>query len=266
MRFAISAPDVGSPAQLVQLAVAAEAGGWDAFFLWDHLHLVRPLALDVVDPWVTLGAIATRTDRLLLGTMVTPLPRRRPWTLAKQITTLDHLSSGRTVVGVGLGHPGDDEFAAFGEPSDDRARAALLDEGLVVLDGCLRGGPFTHRGPTFQLDVDLHPAPVQQPRPPIWIAGMWPHRRPLERARRYDGYFPVSADGEPLTPDHIATIATSLADGEGTPAGFDLIAPWLEGVAAADYAAAGATWLVDSRWPEGDWFDELLHAAERGPR
>jgi alkanesulfonate monooxygenase SsuD/methylene tetrahydromethanopterin reductase-like flavin-dependent oxidoreductase (luciferase family) len=261
VRFAISSPNVGSPGELVRLAVAAERGGWDAFFLWDHLHLVRAAQLDVVDPWVTLGAVAHATERLVLGTMVTPLPRRRPWTLAKQITTVDHLSGGRVVIGVGLGYPPDDDFAAFGESGDERHRAELLDEGLVVLDGCLRGGPFRHEGAKFDIDIDLHPASVQLPRPPIWVAGMWPNRGPVERARRFEGYYPISADIEPLTPSLIAEIVASVRP----PAGFDIVSPWAEGHAAADYQAAGATWLVESRWPDGGWYDSLLAIAERGP-
>jgi alkanesulfonate monooxygenase SsuD/methylene tetrahydromethanopterin reductase-like flavin-dependent oxidoreductase (luciferase family) len=193
--------------------------------------------------------------------MVTPLPRRRPWTFAKQIITLDHLSRGRTVIGLGLGHPGSEEFEAFGEPGDDHARAALLDEGLVVLEGCLRGGPFEHSGAAFTLDVDLLPGTVQRPRPPIWIAGGWPNPGPIARARRFDGYFPVSATGEPLTPDHIADIVAALQP----PDGFEIIAPWAEGHSPAEYRDAGATWLVESRWPVDDWYGELLSSARHGP-
>lgn len=261
MRFAISSPDVGSPAHLVALAVAAEEGGWDGFFLWDHLHLRRGLQLDVVDPWVTLGAVAHVTQRVVLGTMVTPLPRRRPWTLAKQIVTLDHLSAGRTVIGIGLGHPGDEEFAAFGEPDDDHHRARLLDEGLLVLEGCMRGGSFQHGGAAFTLDVELHPTTLQQPRPPIWIAGGWPNPGPIERARRFDGYFPVSASGEPLTPTDIAQVVATVQPA----AGFDIIAPWAAGHTADEYQQAGATWLIESRWPVDDWYESLLASARRGP-
>ena len=262
MRFAVSAPDVGDPAALIELALAAEAGGWDAFFLWDHLHLVREMQVDVHDPWVVLGAVAHATERILLGTMVTPLPRRRPWTLAKQVVTLDHLSDGRVVIGVGLGYPAGEEFEAFGEAGSEHRRAALLDEGLQVFDGCLRGGPFTHQGSTFKLDVDLHPAPRQLPRPPIWIAGMWPNRGPVQRARRFDGYVPVSTEGGPLTPVDIVDIVAAIQP----PPGFDIVSPWAEGHSPDEYEAAGATWLIDSRWPDGDWYEELLDCARRGPR
>jgi alkanesulfonate monooxygenase SsuD/methylene tetrahydromethanopterin reductase-like flavin-dependent oxidoreductase (luciferase family) len=261
MRFALSLPNVGSPARLVELAVVAEQGGWDGVFLWDHLHLVRAQHLDVVDPWVTLGAMANATARVRLGTMVTPLPRRRPWKVAKEITTLDHLSNGRAIAGIGLGFPPDDEFEAFGESGDARVRGAILDEGLSVLDGCLRGGEFRFSGAHHSVDVDLHPAPVQLPRPPIWVAGMWPNRRPVERSRGFDGYFPVSVQGEPLDPSTIEHIVATL---EPAP-GFDVVASWAEGFDAAAYEAAGATWLVDSRWPVGGWYDELLAVARRGP-
>ena len=105
MRFAISVPNVGDPAALVELAELAESSGWDGFFLWDHLHLRRDLHLDVHDPWVVLGACAARTKSLHLGPVVTPLPRRRPQVVAKQITTLDHMTGGKAILGVGLGFP-----------------------------------------------------------------------------------------------------------------------------------------------------------------
>jgi hypothetical protein len=132
MRYGVSVPNVGDPARLLDLAVTCESAGWDGFFLWDHLQLdatVRPPALD---PWVLMGAIAATTSTVRLGALVTPVARRRPWKLAKEITTLDHLSGGRLIVGVGLGVPPDAEYAAFGESPDPRVHAAKLDEGLVA--------------------------------------------------------------------------------------------------------------------------------------
>jgi alkanesulfonate monooxygenase SsuD/methylene tetrahydromethanopterin reductase-like flavin-dependent oxidoreductase (luciferase family) len=167
-----------APDTLVELAVEAEAAGWDGVFLWDHLHFVRALHFDVHDPWVMLGAIAHATERVLLGTLVTPVARRQPWELAKQVTTLDHLSRGRAVLGVGLGETAEDDFAAFGLDPDDHARAARLDEGLEVLEGLWSGQPYVHHGPAFDVDAEFLPPPVQRPRPPIWVGGIWPHRRP----------------------------------------------------------------------------------------
>src|SRR5690606_10506286 len=186
----------------VSLAVDAERAGWDGVFFWDHMTWLPELRLDVHDPWVLLGAVAVRTERVVLGTMVTPLARRRPWKVAKELTTLDHLSGGRTVLGVGLGAPPDAEFAAFGEPSDARHRANVLDEVLAVLDGLLRGR-VDHDGEHFEVHTELLPRPVQSPRPPIWVAGESPHRRPLRRALGWDGFVPLSVGGA-LTPEQVA--------------------------------------------------------------
>ena len=261
MRFAVSAPNVGDPNALVQLAVDAEAAGWDAFFLWDHLHLVRAMALDVDDPWVVLGAIAHATERIKLGAMVTPVARRRPWKLAKELVTLDHLSGGRTIVGVGLGFPADDEFGAFGDTTDDRVRADLLDEGLAIIDAVLRGEPVRHDGKHFHVDADLRPGARQQPRPPIWVAAMWPNKRPMARAARYDGVDVISADGQPLPPSLVREVVDHIGRGDG----FDIVAGYAYGHTVAEYEDAGATWLVDSRWPSDGWYDELAAAVRSGP-
>ncbi len=262
MRFAVSCPNVSDPARLVGLAVAAEAAGWDGFFLWDHLQLVRAEHLELHDPWVVLGAVAHATSTVRLGALVTPVARRRPWKLAKEITTLDHLSGGRVVAGVGLGWPADDDFAAFGEPADDRARADVYDEGLDVLDALLRGGPVHHDGPAFTVDADLHPRPLQRPRPPIWVAAM-SGRRPLARAARFDGLAPVSPAGGPMAPDDVRPLVAALPEhGEL----YDVVVPWDGAHDAAAYAAAGATWLTVSRWPDGDWFDDLAVQVAHGPQ
>jgi alkanesulfonate monooxygenase SsuD/methylene tetrahydromethanopterin reductase-like flavin-dependent oxidoreductase (luciferase family) len=261
MRAAISIPNMGDPDGIVDLAVTAEEAGWDGVFLWDHLHFVRSLALDVVDPWVTLGAIAHATEHVRLGTLVTPLPRRRPWKLAKEVITLDHLSGGRVILGVGLGEPAADEYGAFGEETDARARAELLDEGLELVDGFLRGNAVAHGGERFHVHAHLLPGARQQPRPPIWIAGKWPNRRPLERARRWDGYMPIQPDGEPAGAEVIAEAAAAIAG-----SGIELVATGAPGAPAAAYAEAGATWFVESTWPgPAGWLDELRARAAGGP-
>ncbi len=125
MRFAVSIPPFTDPNVMVELAVDAEAAGWDGVFVWDHLQWDTHRRLDVHDPWALLAAMAVRTERVVLGTAVTPLARRRPWVLAKQVVTLDHLSGGRAVLGIGLGEPADADFAAFGdEPDKDAALAS----------------------------------------------------------------------------------------------------------------------------------------------
>jgi len=261
VRYAISSPNVGDPAWLVDLAIETERAGWDAFFLWDHLHLVRALALDVFDPWVILGAAARETERIRLGTMITPVPRRRPWKLAKEIVTLDHLSGGRVVVGVGLGEPAADEFGSFGESIDPRERAVLLDEGLALLEGFLRGEPVRHDGDAFSVDAHLKPASVQQPRPPIWVAGKWPNRKPLERAARYEGVMPISSEGGPIPPEELRAVVDLMRPVEP----FDVVASVGPGVPWSEFEDAGATWIVESGWPEGDWRDDLEQMVRDGP-
>jgi len=127
--------EYGDPHNLIALAVDAEQAGWDGFFMWDHLQLYRHSAIPVVDAWIALAGIAARTEHLKIGPVITPLARRRPWKVAREVVSLDQLSRGRLVFGVGLGAPPDAEFDCFGEDPSDRVRAHKLDEGLTVLDG-----------------------------------------------------------------------------------------------------------------------------------
>ena len=260
MRYAVNIPPFTDPATVVQIAVDAEHAGWDAVFLWDHLQWSERVKPDTHDPWVLLGAIALATDRVRVGTLVTPLSRRRVQVVAKQLLTLDHLSAGRVTLGVGLGEPPEADFAAFGDEPDPRVRAAILDEALVVLDQLLRGDQADHDGPRVTAHGRLRPGPVQQPRPPIWVAGVVPNKRPLRRARAWDGVVPIGRD-ELLTPDALA----GYLDGDA-PAGWDVVVPWKAGVPAEEYAAAGATWLVESTWPVGDWVEEFKARVRRDPR
>ena len=193
--FAVGIPNVreyADPHVLVELAVAAEAAGWDGVFLWDHIAREEDPAIPATDPWIALAAIAARTQRVRLGMMVTPLPRRRPWKVARETVALDVLSGGRFTLGVGLGGGAQNEFAAFGEEVDARGRADLLDEGLAILEGLWSGAPFSHEGERMTVrDAQFLPRPVQEPRIPVWVAGRWPNRRPFRRAARWDGMFPI---------------------------------------------------------------------------
>ncbi len=255
----MSIPPFTDAARVVGWAGQAEAAGWDGVFLWDHVQWSADVAPH--DPWVLLGAMAQVTGRVRLGTLVTPLSRRRPHTVAKQLTTLDHLSGGRAVLGVGLGEPVDRDFADLGEEADRRVRAAMLDEALEVVDGLMRG-PVDHVGTHYRVRADLRPRPVQQPRPPVWVAGVAPHRRPLARARRWDGIVPIGSTEE-LDPGQLA--AYLALDGGSSPQGWDVVAHRRAGVPAREYADAGATWLVTSPWPMGDWEAGLDDVVRRGP-
>lgn len=251
-------PNVDDPHQLIDLAVAAEESGWDGFFLWDHLQLMsnRPV---VHDPWVLLGAFAVRTSRVTLGTLVTPVPRRRPWKLAKEVATLDHLSGGRVVLGVGLGVPVDLEYAAFGEPTRTRTHAAMLDEALPLLDAFLRGDPVDHDGEHYHVHAHLNPPALQRPRPPIWVAATLPNPGPIARAQRWDGIFPLGA----LTPSGVADLIAGLDVG----ADYDVVTSWSPGASVPDLAAAGATWVIDGmRSPEEPYADILGRVRDGPPR
>jgi alkanesulfonate monooxygenase SsuD/methylene tetrahydromethanopterin reductase-like flavin-dependent oxidoreductase (luciferase family) len=201
--------------------------------------------------------------------MVTPLARRRPWKLARETVTIDHLSGGRLILGVGLGIPADLEFGAFGEEPDDRERATKLDEGLDVLTGLWSGEPFSYDGQHFTVaDVQFLPTPVQRPRIPIWVAQMYPHRRPLRRAARWDGLVPMHESDmfpAPAQVDEVVTLARSYRTADEP---FDVNVPIVlpdgrSGVAqlVRDYEAAGATWLQVGAWG----VDDLRRQVAAGP-
>ena len=173
--------ELADPRRLAALAARAEARGWDGVFLWDHVSYDAPVRA-VLDPWVALAAIATATERVVLGPLVTPLARRRVQKLARETATLDLLSGGRLVLGAGLGGDRGGELSAWGEEEDPRARAALLDDGLARLDELWAGG--------FEPRPVVSPA---RPRIPVWLAARWPNRRPVARAARWDGVFPIDA-------------------------------------------------------------------------
>jgi len=217
--------ELSDPRVLAELAAAAEQRGWDGFFVWDHITYRAPVRA-VADPWVALAAVACATSRLRLGPLVTPLSRRRVHKLARETVTLDLLSSGRLTLGVGLGSPRNGEFEPFGEVSDPRERARLLDQGLEDLTSYW-GGEF-------------EPVPVQRPRIPIWVAGEWPHRRPVRRALRWDGLFPTGLPG----PDELAELAGEIRAARPGGGPFDLVVGIAPGEDPGPWAQAGATWVV----------------------
>jgi probable F420-dependent oxidoreductase len=260
VNFALYMPpfgDFADPRTLVDLARVAEASGWDGFFLWDHVAL--DWAGTLVDPWIALAAVAAATERIRLGPLVTPLPRRRPWVVARQAVSLDHLSQGRSVLGVGLGIL-PEEFENLGEEGDLKARAAMLDEGLEVLAGLWRGEPFSYEGKHYRIhDAHFLPRPLQEPRIPIWVAGLWPARAPFRRAARWDGVFPLNQADlmQDLLPHQVREIAAYLREVRSSDEPFEILhrgstsgedrAQDLESVAA--YAEAGATWWLENIHP-----------------
>ncbi len=272
MRYAIKLgpyADHADPRRLAALAHDAEVARWDGFFIWDAM-LHDGHGLPKPDPWIALAAIAMCTERLRFGPMVTPLARRRPWKVAREAATLDHLSGGRLILGVGLGDPSDEEFGWFGEPTDYRVRARMLDESLRILDGLWSGQPFSYQGEFYTLhEMTFLPRPVQRPRIPIWCGGWWPNKPPMRRAARWDGVQPGKLSG-PLTPQEVREMVAYIMAHRADAAPFDVAVPGVTpgddpaGGAAlvAPFIEAGATWWIEDCGP-----DSFAHApdAQDGP-
>ncbi|HEY9088668.1 MAG TPA: LLM class flavin-dependent oxidoreductase [Anaerolineaceae bacterium] len=254
--FVLPAGDARAAAELAHIA---ESEGWDGFFMWEPIW--------GIDPWVGLAAAAMRTERIRLGTMLTPLPIRKPWKLAAETATLDNLSGGRVILSVGLGAAYDTGFANFGEEIDRKIRAEKMDEGLEILTGLWRGQPFAFSGKHYHLqptDFRLPPPPVQQPRIPIWVVGAYPRRKSMNRALRYDGLIPMIFDAEnkivQATPELMKEVSAYVRRERQDSRPYDLIwegiTPGTDRAAAAaivqPWAEAGVTWWMEAMWEVND--------------
>lgn len=274
MKFGLFVPNVGpfgDPGVLVELALAAEHSGWDGFFLWDMLTPV--LAPDgpphAVDPWVVLGAIAAVTERIRIGPMITPVARRSPFKLARETVSLDHLSGGRLVFGAGLGDRPEMEFAPFGSDGDPRTRADQLDEGLEVMSRLWSGTETTFAGRHVEVrGMTFLPRPVQEPRIPVWVAGHWPTTRPVRRAARWDGMFPLGDQN--LTVKDYGALTDVVSKHRTSDGNWDLVhgsrpgSPFPDERARAEYEARGVTWWLEMFWPSGGTA-AALERASRAP-
>lgn len=272
MRFGVSVPNMGDLDTLVEMGVEADRAGWDGFFVWDQIRLMPDVPVPLFDPWVLLAAIAVRTERVRVGTLITPIARRRPWKLARETVTLDHLSGGRLILGVGLGYPPDADFALLGEDPDDRVRAAKLDEGLEVLTRLWTSEPVEFEGEHFRVrGMRFDPGPVQRPRIPIWVGGMWPNRGPFRRAARFDGVVPIKVDeaGMPanLEPSELAEVVAYVREHRQTDEPFEVVHGGRgDPDAIAASAAGGATWYLADVGIEGPgWEEPTLELLRSGP-
>jgi alkanesulfonate monooxygenase SsuD/methylene tetrahydromethanopterin reductase-like flavin-dependent oxidoreductase (luciferase family) len=273
----------GDTRDFVDLAVLAERRGWDGIFTYEVLF--------GVDAWVTLGAAGMATERIRLGTLLTPVPRWKPWDLASRVGTVDRLSGGRAILGAGLGalHEG---WTAFEADEGRRTRAEKLDEGLAVYDGLMRGQPFSFTGRHYSArptEFMLPPPPVQQPRPPVWVVGAHvpgkSRQRSLERAARWDGMLPYIVDPAQAGPGpnyslesfaHVVEMVRGARQALGLPwEGYDVVVEGdssgefvrLEGT-PGDWEQAGGTWWVESWWsisPGAEGLSELRRRVEAGP-
>jgi alkanesulfonate monooxygenase SsuD/methylene tetrahydromethanopterin reductase-like flavin-dependent oxidoreductase (luciferase family) len=275
VRFGVFLPpfvEHAEPELVVALAVVAEEAGWDGFFLWDHM-LAEP-GMAVADPWVTMAGVAAMTNRIRLGALVTPLPRRRPWVLSRQMATLDRLSDGRLIGGIGLGDDGWSEFSAFGEAVDPIVRGQMLDEALELLQRFLTGEPVSYTGRHYVVHAPpLLPRPRQSPLP-IWGACRWPNRKPLARIANLQGCFPIFPTAGAIPPPDPADIrelrgaltalgarptidiAVRCALSREDPARVPDIVSGLE--------ESGVTWILEG-FPPGEPPDRVMNVVGDGP-
>ena len=283
MKFAIDIPnhtgDYADVRLVAEVAHEAEEAGWDGFFVWDHIGANWGES-HVSDPWIMLTAIALKTERMRIGPMVTPIPRRRPWKLAREIVTLDQLTHGRVVLGVGTGSGA--EYSSYHERESNKEHGEMLDEGLEVLLQLWSGEAFDYHGQYYQLDNVRHlPKPVQQPRIPIWVAGNWPNKKPMQRAAHWDGAFPLGKDlgfNEQMSPTAIRECLDYI-QGQQSPERaaqpYDVL-HWglLEGkdneadaALVETYAEAGVTWWVENIcWERGSLQQQREYIRKGPPR
>ncbi len=262
MKFALYIPNIGAFADdvraVAETAREAEDNGWDGIFVWDSVN-TSSHEMSIADPWIMLSAIAMRTEKIRIGTMVTPLARRRPTKIARETATLDRLSRGRLILGVGLGVGGsesDREFGWLGEEADASVRAAKLDESLDILSGLWSGERFEYSGRFNRVrESTFLPAPVQQPRIPVWVGGIWPGKRPMRRAARFDGAIPAKADfyeGGYLTPIEVSETLAYIREHRTAVGAFDFAfiagfpdnQPDPGGDDFDRYVEAGVTWWL----------------------
>lgn len=241
------------PPTMAELVTLAEASGWDAILLEDYIVYPGAQVPPTFDPWIVLAAMAVTTTRIRLGTMVTPLTRRRPWKLASEAVSLDHLSGGRVILGVGAGDSREPNFMAAGEPTERQVLAERLDEGLR-----------------------LSLTPLQKPRIPIWIGGDGQVSGVRRRLVRWDGWCvykgtPGTDAYCPMTPDDVCYLVATVVRERGTSEGFKVCVGGRERGPDWDkereyirsLAAAGATWWQE--WVPLADRDVTQVAVSRGP-
>ena len=217
-------PVLGNAVHLANLTKLAEDSGWDGFFIWDHILVKRTNGPDICNPWVALGLMGYKTEKITLGTTITPLPRRKPWELAREVITVDQISNGRLILGVGLGEPPEVEYGSFGEETAVKTRREKLDESLEILQGLWTGEPFSFKGKHFNLEeVTFVPKPIKA-KIPIWVAGEYPHIGPIKRAAKYDGMIPLPEKfkGEDVTLEDYQEIYNKIVSLRGN-SNFDFV-------------------------------------------
>ncbi len=261
----------GDARTAAEVAYEAEQAGWDGFFVWEPVW--------GIDAWISLTAAAMRTERIRLGTMLSPISRMRPWKLASETATLDNLSNGRVILSVGLGAP-DTGFESFGEVTDRKTRAELMDEGLDILTGLWKGQPFNYTGKHYQIKEASFfppPAPVQKPRIPIWVAGAWPREKSMRRVLRYDGILPQvlkpSQGAQAAGKEDLRQIKEYINSHRTERSPFDIVVegktpgndPHEAACIVQEWADAGATWWNEAMWDSMDDLKAVHERVRQGP-
>jgi alkanesulfonate monooxygenase SsuD/methylene tetrahydromethanopterin reductase-like flavin-dependent oxidoreductase (luciferase family) len=276
MKFGLNAPNFGktfgNPLLIVDLVKEAEAAGWDGFFLWDHILMLEGFP-PTVDPFTVLAATAVHTTKILIGTAVTPLSRRRPWKLARECVTLDHLSKGRFVLGIGLGIP--NELRVMNEEANPEILARMVNEQLEILNGLWSGEELIFEGDFYKTSgVKFLPKPIQQPRIKLWGAGTWPNKKPFKRAANLDGVIPIKADfEEPLSLNELEQIISYIKQQKKIPESYDFVRVYfstggddqLELDMLEQYRDIGINWWIDTI---SDWSgntEEIKKIIRKGP-
>jgi alkanesulfonate monooxygenase SsuD/methylene tetrahydromethanopterin reductase-like flavin-dependent oxidoreductase (luciferase family) len=255
----------GDARTAANFAREAESAGWDGFFVWEGVW--------AEDPWIMLAACAMVTEKIRLGTLLTPPSRRRPHKLAMETATLDRLSNGRVILSVGLGAPHENSgWAEFGEITDRKTRAERMDEALDIITRLWRGEPFEYVGKHFRARIPIfsQPAPpAQKPRIPIWVVGAVNREKSLRRVLKYDGLLPTLVPdsgentpeiGNSFTPEQLRqavdwilarremdtpldVIVEHQTPGDNPTKARAMLNPWQD---------AGATWHIESMWDTMD--------------
>lgn len=276
MRYGFIIPG-GDIHSIIELACEAEEAGWNGIFYWDGIYIEG--AGPMYDPWSVLAAIAMRTRRIRMGLILTPPSRRRPWKLARETVTIDHLSQGRLILPVGLGALDDGGFTKVGEATDRKARAQLLEESLEILTGLWSGQPFSFHGQHYHVEeMTFLPPPVQKPRIPIWMVGAWPSKKSMQRVAGYDGLLPskvgaTSPEDNIITPADIISMKAYVEEHRTLTTPFDIV---YEGQTPGDdpkkardiiapYVEAGITWWTESMWNFPVDLDKVHTRVKQGP-
>jgi len=274
LQYGVFLPDFGkatNPRDLIDLAGEAEDSGWDGFFLWDHM-VEWNRHTPVYDAFTCLAAVATNTKHIRIGTAVTPIPLLQPWIIARQTITLDQLSNGRLILGVGLGDKESCDYERFGESADNKVLAEKLDESLDIIAGLWSGKLFRYAGRHYVLkDPVFLPNKIQRPRIPIWVAGHWPRKGPFKRAAKWDGVIPLRFPGNLLEPNELRTVVEYIKTLIGNS---DYFAVAIIGSTMNQrknververFASAGMTWWLENLYAKRDSLGSMRRLIRLGP-